>query len=150
MIKYKALFHSKEEKMEFRDQKRLAYINYRHEYAMLTIKSAILINGGGALAIMTLLGAISKDKNFNLLGSPLFLAAIFFSTGACLAAASAGTSNLSQSQYIEKREKAGEIWKTSSIALLICSYLIFVFNMIFIYYQMFQTQCNTSSILLKI
>jgi hypothetical protein len=81
------------------------------EYAQLTIRSMLLANGGGALAILTFLGNYleKSDKNFDLLKSILAAAAVMFALGVASAVLASAFAYLSQVNIIYEYHKTGEL-----------------------------------------
>lgn len=87
------------------------------------LKSAILINGGAAVALLAFMGSIfiGKPDVVKELTCPLMV----FTSGVLSAAIASSASYFSQGYYSRKNESAGNFWRRIAIICVVFSYILF-------------------------
>jgi hypothetical protein len=106
------------------------------------IKSTLLINGGAAAALLAFIGHISTAATslahvraaIPELASPLAL----YVTGLLLTAMSAGAVYVAAARYFAQKTKAGDVFNSISVALVIVSYVLFAWGS-WIAYNVFRS-----------
>ena len=115
------------EEARFSEERRLEQFRSVMQVSVLALRSAMVINGGAAVALLTFLGNM-KDAN----GMSCFIAALqYFVVGVGLAAFATGTSYLAQYRYLYEVKNEGSASRGRyityfTIAIVFCSYLVFV------------------------
>jgi hypothetical protein len=89
------------------------------------LKSAILINGGAAVALLAFIGRIWETQPSRFVVSGLTSSLLAFVYGVLAAAAATGTTYLAQFFYNYNLVKTGHITNIISITLVIISYILF-------------------------
>ncbi len=105
------------------------------------LKSAILINGGGSVALLTFIGKIISNGPIMNHASELPLSLICFVLGVLSAAVASGTTYLAQSSF-QTKEIVGRIFNGTSIALVLFSYFLF-FTGAFVAFSAFEKIIST-------
>jgi hypothetical protein len=90
------------------------------------LKSAILINGGGAVALLAFLGHIWNSHPSYPIVSGLSCSLIVFAFGVLIAAMAAGTTYLSLFSWGNEYKRTGILFNFISILLVIISLILFV------------------------
>lgn len=90
------------------------------------IKAAMLINGGGAVALLAFAGKVSENKNnyvdINFLSTALF----FFCLGVLMSAVASGTTYFAQKLYTAYgNTKPGHVVTSITVILILASYYSF-------------------------
>lgn len=103
-------------------------------YGQAALKSAILINGGAAAALLALIGNIwSKEIAPDAVGS-ITSSVVLFSFGVLSAAVGTAGSYFSQYCYSQELSKTGIAFHTLTVALVFLSYLLFGLGALQAYY----------------
>lgn len=95
-------------------------------FASATLKSALLINGGAAVAILAYLGNARSEMR-----SEFPHALLMFTSGVLFAAVASGASYLAQYQYAKREAKAerwGDGYRGVAIGLVFLTYIAFAFG----------------------
>ncbi len=97
-------------------------------FALGSIKSAMLINGGGAVALLAFIGNIwVKGIADNAVASITFSIA-FFSFGVLAASIGSGTTYVAQYCYAAEWEKTAISFHVSTVIIIFLSYILFGFG----------------------
>ena len=90
------------------------------------LKSAILINGGAAVAILAFVGSI-WEKSIALCTVIYLLVAMgLFTVGVLLGAVASGLTYLAQRAYAQEREKGGNRLNVAIISCVVVAYVLFL------------------------
>lgn len=89
------------------------------------LKSALLINGGAAAALLAFIGNIWTKDIATAAVAPLTNSIIFFAFGVLSAALGAGTTYVTQYCYFEKWEKSGIVFHLVTFVVVLLSYFLF-------------------------
>jgi hypothetical protein len=87
-------------------------------FAGIALKSAILINGGAAVAMLAYLGHVGRDD----VASEFPLALLLYVGGVLSAAVATAASYLAQYQYNFRNHSGGNLFRGAAITLVILSY----------------------------
>ena len=107
------------------------------QFSGATLKSSIIINGGGAIALLAFIGKIWGTKEATALASSLTCPLTVFTFGVLSSAVAAGASYLGQSYYATSNDpedherKMGKFWQGTAIVLVIFSYILYAAGAIF-------------------
>ena len=94
------------------------------EFGKVAVSTSVLLNGGAAIAVLSLLGNFSTNRPAAaaLLANPIFCWAI----GALVAGVSASTAYLAQNLYTQNiLSSAGNRWRVATMILVFLSYFCF-------------------------
>jgi len=120
-------------------ERNLAYYNAQQQnsieifrsvivYGQEAIKSAILINGGAAVALLAFIGNIWTKSTGQPAVNSLTKAIFLFTIGVLSAAIGAGTSHLTQYFYKENKEKKAKMLHVLTIVIVVAAYTLFFFG----------------------
>ena len=123
--------------MADKDENQIAFMQAEIQYALKTITSELLINGGAAVAVLTILGSFVEAK---VAINCFFLWSLkFFAAGVFASAASSGFSYISQYYYhldyvgMEKK-KVADGWKYGAIGAIAVGFICFIIGVCFASY----------------
>jgi hypothetical protein len=102
-------------------------------FAGATLKSAILINGGAAVAVLSFLSGIIKENPHNSIIGMLASSMACFVLGVLFSAVSAGLAYLTQYFYAYHNDVIGKKYHRITAIVIIASYLAFLFGSFFSY-----------------
>ena len=105
------------------------------------LKSAILINGGGSVALLTFIGKIISNGPIMNHASELPLSLFCFVLGVLSAAVASGATYLAQSSF-QTKKNVGHIFNGTAIALVLFSYFLF-FKGAFVAFSAFEKIIST-------
>jgi hypothetical protein len=114
-------------KLNFNEEAHLEQFKSLMQVSVLALRSAMIINGGAALALLTFLGNLKENT-----GMLQFICALkFYIVGVALAALATGISYLAQYRYLQelKNDSAndkGQYITYITIALVFISYAAFI------------------------
>jgi hypothetical protein len=117
------------EELNFQREAQLEQFNSLMQISALALRSALIINGGSALALLTFLGNMKESS-----GMVYFVCALkIYIAGVTLAAFAHATSYLAQYRYLNElksngAKQKGQYITYASILLVVSSYLAFVFG----------------------
>jgi len=94
-------------------------------YGQAALKSAILINGGAAAALLAFIGNIWAKGIVPQAVSSITNAIIFFSSGVLASAFGTGTTYLTQYCYSEEWNKSAKLFHILTIIVVLFSYFLF-------------------------
>lgn len=99
------------------------------QFGGAALKSAILINGGAAVALLAFMGAIfiGKPEVSKELTCPLMV----FTFGVLSATIASGVSYCTQYYYSSKNDSKGDYWRGATIIFIVLSYILFAAGIIF-------------------
>ena len=118
------------------------------EYGITTVKVAILINGGAAIALLTFFGNVPPNGSLLNVATPLFQALLFFGAGVFSGGLAAAVAYFTQLRYLEEFSLTGtvntnstaRVWlEYSTVALFLFSFILFGFGVWQSYEAIFQT-----------
>lgn len=110
-------------------------------YGEAALKSAILINGGAAVALLAFIGNIWNKGISEGSAAPLTAAITSFSFGVLAAALGTAGSYLAQFLYSQNYQRSGKTFHTFAVVSVICSYVLFAFGVAGSY-ESFVTQLS--------
>ena len=99
-------------------------------YGSAALKSAILINGGAAVALLAFIGNIWSKEIAQAAVSHLTSAIAYFSFGVLAAAVGTASSYFTQYYYSENYQRTGIVFHTLTVAVVIGSYVLFSLGII--------------------
>jgi predicted alpha/beta hydrolase family esterase len=99
------------------------------QFGGAALKSAILINGGAAVALLAFMGAIFVGKPD--VSKELTCPLMTFTFGVLSAAIASGTSYFAQYYYSSKNDSAGNFWRGTVIIFVFFSYILFAAGIVF-------------------
>ena len=94
-------------------------------YGSAALKSAILINGGAAVALLAFIGNIWTKEISQIAVNSLTNSILYFSFGVLVAAVGAAGSYFTQYCYGEKFQRAAIVFHTLTVILVLGSYVCF-------------------------
>lgn len=94
-------------------------------YGSAALKSAILINGGAAAAVLAFIGNIWSKGTAPAAVSHLTGSIVYFSFGVLTAALATATSYFTQYFYGEAYQRTGIVFHTLTVASVVISYVLF-------------------------
>jgi len=95
-------------------------------YGVETLKAAMLVNGGAAVAVLGFLSAAAtKTPPPSAMLAYLPLALVYFATGALVAGMAVGVTYISQALFAAKWNRAGARVRWIAVAFVVGSYLAF-------------------------
>ncbi len=97
-------------------------------YGQDALKSAILINGGAAVALLAFIGNVWTKSTGQPAVNSLTKAIFLFTIGVLSAAIGAGTSHLTQYFYKENKEKKAKMLHVLTIVIVVAAYTLFFFG----------------------
>ena len=97
-------------------------------YGQSALKSATLINGGGAVALLAFIGHVWSSQLSRVMVTGLGFSLLLFVLGVLCASVASGTTYLSQGFYHEAHERLGKTIHAITILLVIGSYVFFAFG----------------------
>jgi len=97
-------------------------------YGAAAIKSAILINGGAAVAMLAFIGNVWGKGISQAAVQTLTSSITCFTTGALVGSISTAGAYLAQYFYTEKHSKTAAMFHIFTALLIICSYILFGFG----------------------
>jgi len=89
------------------------------------LKSSMVINGGGAIALLAFTGKIWTTTTSSLIANSLTFSIFVFCIGVLLSAIASGTTYLSQLSFNINKYKTGNVINTISIVLILGAYVAF-------------------------
>ena len=113
--------------MEYAEEEKLLQMRSRNEFGVMAIKYAVIINGGAAIAITSLLGAISaKAPSEKLVFSLTHLSpVVLFALGVLSGALSAAFANLSQHDFLEGKIVSATCYQRMAFGAVGAGYVLF-------------------------
>ncbi len=98
-------------------------------YGQAAIKSAILINGGAAVALLAFIGNIwAKTTTTQFAIDSLTKAIVFFALGVVTGAIGTGTTYITQYLYSENRQKPAYAFHIVTVLIVLSTYALFCFG----------------------
>ncbi len=94
-------------------------------YGTAALKSAILINGGAAAALLAFIGNVWSKGVAEGAVAPLTAAITYFSFGVLAAALGTATSYFTQFYYGEKYHRTGVVFHTLTVVFVVGAYVLF-------------------------
>jgi len=91
------------------------------------LKGSMVINGGGAMALLAFIGNVFHDIKIEKLDSSLAWPVLIFCVGILFSALASGTTYLTQFLYQLEWLKTGKAFHLSTVLLVLCSYAAFGF-----------------------
>ena len=99
------------------------------QFGGAALKSAILINGGAAVALLAFMGAVFKERPT--ISEALVCPLMVFTFGVLSAAIASSGSYFAQYYSSSKKESAAGGWRGATIILVAFSYILFAAGIIF-------------------
>ena len=134
------------EAVKFQHESNLAFYKSQQEADLEMFRSVvgagktavticILVNGGAAVALLTLIGNMyAKSQDVLLIKPSMLIALVVFSAAVLSAAVASGTSYLTQYCFHHKWQRSGFGFQTASILLIIMSYVLFGIGVVAAYH----------------
>lgn len=113
-------------------------------YGSATLKSAILINGGAAVALLAFIGNIWNLDVSQGVVSHLTSAIVYFSFGVLAAAIGTALSYFTQYFYSEDYQRTGIVFHTLTVVIVVSSYVLFSLGIMGAY-ESFVLQFSTNN-----
>lgn len=127
--KFEATFRAEHERnlahYDAQQQHSLEMLRSVFAYGQAALKSAILINGGAAVALLAFIGNIWAKGIVPEAVSSITSAIICFSAGVLAAAFATGTTYLTQYCYSEDHDRTGVTFHIVTILIVLSSYYLF-------------------------
>lgn len=120
----------------------IARFNATVEAGREALKAAVLINGGGSIALLSFLGAAVARGMPGSLGTALTWPLACFGVGVLLAASGFGLRYGAQVQYGRQRMTTGHTFNRSAIAAGILAYVAFALGVLLLFFS-FRAQFAT-------
>lgn len=112
-------------------------------YGAAALKSAILINGGAAAALLAFIGNIWSKGIIPASVVPLTSAIVYFSFGVLAAAVGTAASYVTQYCYGENFQRTGVVFHTFTVVFIVGSYILFSLG-VFGAYESFIVQLSSN------
>lgn len=136
---YKLTHQSKLEGYKAQNQMNIEMFRSVIQYGQASLKSAILINGGAAVALLAFIGKIWSDEKSKIVINELSYSLTLFVFGTLAVAVATGITYIAQSLFNEGKIKIAHCVNGLIISLVIGSYIIFSLG-VFSTYVIFTTQ----------
>jgi hypothetical protein len=117
------------EESTFNQERRLEQFRSVIQVSVLALRSAMIINGGAAIALLTFLGNMKNN-----LGMVYFVCALkLYISGVALAALATGTTYIAQYRYLHELKNStannrGQYITYLTISLVFLSYMVFIWG----------------------
>lgn len=114
--------------MTFETEERMERVRSRNEFAILMMKSVVLLNGAAAISILTLVGAIFEklQPDGSIFGFCKFLPILIFGIGAFAGCCAAGFANISQQAHLDGNVSRGKMYRRFAAGSLVAGLVLFL------------------------
>lgn len=125
---YNALAAGARAEFEARRREDIEFNRFAVESGRFALKSAMLVNGGAAVAMLAFIGSLWQTEGVKAVALPLATAVWLFAAGVLATATASGIAYLTQYSFVHRWNVAEYLFNAFSILLVLGAYALFAFG----------------------